>query len=237
MGVDVTEHATKSPLSKVAHVRTGTTSPQVLVRRLGAVNYATSWKEMKRYTAERTGSDADQLWLLQHPPVYTLGLAARAAHLPRSDTQIPVVKTDRGGQITYHGPGQIVAYTLVDLRRLGIGVRQLVRRLEQSVIDLLHPYGIEAHGRERAPGVYVGEAKIAALGLRIRNGCSYHGLSLNVDMDLGPFTDIDPCGYPGLRVSQLRDLGISDDIATIGDKLLAALQSNLWPTSTGIEIQ
>jgi lipoyl(octanoyl) transferase len=192
---------------------------------------------MKRFTAERNPGDADQLWMLQHPPVYTLGLAARKAHLPRTDTHIPVIKTDRGGQITYHGPGQIVVYTLVDLRRMGIGVRELVRRLEQSVIDLLKFYGIEAHGREKAPGVYVGDAKIAALGLRIRNGCSYHGMSVNVDMDLGPFTDIDPCGYPGLRVSQLRDLGIRDDIATIGDKLLAALQSNLRLVSARMEIQ
>ncbi len=203
--------------------------PCPLIRRLGEVDYAPTWQEMQRVTAERTDGDADQLWLLQHPPVYTLGLAARKAHLPRSDTPIPVIETDRGGQITYHGPGQIVVYTLVDLRRMGIGVRQLVRRLEQAVIGLLHGYGIEAHGREKAPGVYVGDAKIAALGLRIRNGCSYHGLSLNVDMDLAPFADIDPCGYPGLRVSQLRDLGVRDGIEPIGDKLLAAMQSSLWP--------
>ncbi|NIO43738.1 MAG: lipoyl(octanoyl) transferase LipB [Burkholderiales bacterium] len=207
------------------------------MRRLGEVDYTSTWREMRQFTAERTRGDADQLWLLQHPRVYTLGLAARNAHLPPSDTLIPIIKTDRGGQITYHGPGQIIVYTLLDLRRLGIGVRQLVRRLEQSVIDLLRPYGIQAHGHEKAPGVYVGDAKVAALGLRIRNGCSYHGVSLNIDMDLGPFLEIDPCGYPGLRVSQLRDLGISEDIATIGDKLLAALQSHLWPAGAGVESQ
>jgi len=148
--------------------------------------------------------------------------------LPRAATRIPVIKSDRGGQITYHGPGQLVVYTLVDLRRLGIGVRQLVRRLERSVIALLKPYGITASGREQAPGVYVGDTKIASLGLRIRNGCSYHGLSLNVDMDLAPFANIDPCGYPGLRVGQLRDFGIDDDLDTIGEKLLASLRASVW---------
>jgi len=205
------------------------------IRRLGKVDYLPTWEAMKRFTTARNEVDADELWLLQHPPVYTLGLAARAAHLPRSATRIPVVKTDRGGQITYHGPGQIVVYTLLDLRRLRIGVRQLVRRLEQSVIELVGQYGISASGREQAPGVYVGDAKIAALGLRIRNGCSYHGLSLNVDMDLAPFADIDPCGYPGLRVSQLRDLGVEDDIDTLGEKLLATLQSNLWNSHPEME--
>ena len=230
MRVDMAEPVTKPMHSSHApRTHTGATSPKVQVRRLGEVDYATAWEEMKRFTAGRTGSDADQIWLLQHPPVYTLGLAARKAHLPRSDTHIPVIKTDRGGQITYHGPGQIVAYTLIDLRRLGIGVRELVRRLEQSVIDLLAQYGVKADGREKAPGVYVGDDKVAALGLRIRNGCSYHGLSLNVDMDLAPFGDIDPCGFPGLQVTQLRDLGICDDIDTLSEKLLASLQSNLWP--------
>lgn len=211
------------------------TPPAVLVRRLGEVDYAATWEEMKRFTATRSADDADQIWLLQHPPVYTLGVAGRRAHLLRSDTRIPVIKTDRGGQITYHGPGQIVAYALVDLRRLGCGVRQLVGLLEQSVIDLLAEYDIKADRRQQAPGVYVGEAKIAALGLRIRNGCSYHGLALNVDMDLAPFTDIDPCGYPGLRVTQLRDLGIDDDIDTLGRKLTALLQSNLWPDQLSVD--
>jgi lipoyl(octanoyl) transferase len=234
--MDMAEPVTKRMhLSEAAKVHTSATSPEVQVRRLGHVDYTATWEEMKRFTAERTTGDADQIWLLQHPPVYTLGLAARKAHLPRSDTRIQIIKTDRGGQITYHGPGQIVAYTLIDLRRLGIGVRQLVRRLEQSVIDLLAQYGVKADGREKAPGVYVGDDKVAALGLRIRNGCSYHGLSLNVEMDLAPFADIDPCGFPGLRVTQLRDLGIRDDMNVLSEKLLASLQSNLWPNHPNME--
>lgn len=203
------------------------THPQLTIRRLGRVDYEPTWRNMKDWTMARSAESPDQLWLLQHPPVYTLGLAAREAHLPKSENGIPIIKSDRGGQITYHGPGQIVVYTLLDLRRRGMGVRHLVRRLEQTVIDLLAQYDIDAHGREAAPGVYVGDAKIAALGLRIRNGCSYHGLSLNVDMDLSPFADIDPCGYPGLRVTQVRDLGISDDIEPLGEKLLDILQFNL----------
>jgi lipoyl(octanoyl) transferase len=199
-----------------------------IVRRKGLVEYTPTMKQMREVTLARVPNEPDQLWLLQHPAVYTLGLAARTAHSPRSASGIPVVKSDRGGQITYHGPGQLIVYTLIDLRRLGIGVRQLVRRLEQSVIDLLGQYDIPARGDEGAPGVYVDDAKIAALGLRIRKGCSYHGLSLNVDMDLAPFDDIDPCGYPGLRVSQLRDLGIKEDINSLGEQLLASLQAKLW---------
>ncbi len=170
----------------------------------------------------------DELWLLEHPPVYTLGIAGRSEHLPRRDRGIVIVKVDRGGQITYHGPGQLVVYTLLDLRRIGIGVRELVRRLETSVVDLLGGYGVEARGSESAPGVYVGEAKVAALGLRVRNGCCYHGLALNVDMDLQPFLDIDPCGYAGLQVTQTRDLGITDDIGAIGENLLASLRARIW---------
>ena len=210
---------------------------RVRIRRLGEVDYLPTWEAMKQFTTARSNGDADELWLLQHPPVYTLGLAARDAHLPRSSTRIPVITTDRGGQITYHGPGQIVVYTMLDLRHLGIGVRQLVRRLENSVIELVGQYGINASGREQAPGVYVDDAKIAALGLRIRNGCSYHGLSLNVEMDLAPFAEIDPCGYPGLQVSQLRDLGVSDNIDTLGEKLLASLRKNLWGSDPDVEIR
>jgi len=222
--------------TSLLHAGSASDSPAA-IRRLGLVDYEPTWQQMKSLTLTRTPDEDDQLWLLQHPPVYTLGLAARAAHLPRTATRIPVVKSDRGGQITYHGPGQIVVYTLVDLRRLGIGVRQLVRRLEQSVVELLKQYGIAASGREQAPGVYVGETKIASLGLRIRNGCSYHGLSLNVDMDLAPFADIDPCGFPGLRVGQLRDLGIDDDLDAIGEKLLASLQANLWNQQPDMQIR
>ncbi len=201
----------------------------VQVRRLGRVDYEPTWRAMQRFTEARDAHTPDELWLLEHPPVYTLGLAARSEHLPRRDTGIAIVKTDRGGQVTYHGPGQIVLYVLLDLRRRGLGVRPLVRRLERSVIDLLGQYGIRGEARESAPGVYVGGAKIAALGLRIRNGRSYHGLAFNVDMDLAPFRDIDPCGYAGLQVTQARELGIGDDIETLGGKLLAALQSNLEP--------
>src|SRR5690606_18498332 len=160
-----------------------------------------------RFTAERSALTPDELWLVEHPPVYTLGIATRPEHLPRVANGIPVVRSDRGGQITYHGPGQVVLYLLLDLRRLGLTVRPLVRRMEQAVIDLLAGYGVEAEGRPDAPGVYVrGGAKIAALGLRIRNGCCYHGIALNVDMDLSPFHAIDPCGARGLAVTQTRDL-------------------------------
>jgi lipoyl(octanoyl) transferase len=160
---------------------------------------------------------------LQHPPVYTVGLAGKPEHLPRSDNDIAVIHTDRGGQITYHGPGQIVVYCLVDLRRLGVGVRELVRRMERAVVHLLLEYGVDAQGRVEAPGVYVNDAKIAALGLRVKNGCSYHGIALNVDMDLTPFLAINPCGYPGLAVTQTRDLGVTDGAAILGPKLVQHL--------------
>ena len=157
------------------------------IQSLGLVEYQPTWDAMHRFTAERTADTRDEIWLLQqHPPVYTQGLAGKPEHLLRA-TDIPVIKIDRGGQITYHGPGQIVAYLLLDLRRWKINVRELVRLMEQAVIDLLEPYGIAAHGREEAPGVYVGDAKIAALGLKIKHGCCYHGLALNVGMDLSPF--------------------------------------------------
>lgn len=211
-----------------AHRAAGTALSAPAVRKLGLVDYQRTWQHMQRFTAARGPDTADELWLLQHPPVYTLGLAGRAEHLPQRDNGIPVVKSDRGGQITYHGPGQIVIYTLLDLNRLGIGVRALVRRLECAVVNLLAEYGVDAVGRDNAPGVYVGDAKIAALGLRIRRGCSYHGLAFNVDMDLAPFSDIDPCGYTGMPVTQARDLGIHDDIETLGRKLLVAMQSNLF---------
>ena len=159
--------------------------------------------------------------------MYTLGVAAKPEHLPQVDNGIPVVKTDRGGQITYHGPGQIVIYTLLDLRRRNLGVRALVRRLERAVIELLDGYRIDANGREDAPGVYVAGAKVAALGLRVRNGCCYHGLSLNVDMDLTPFSIINPCGFPGLEVTQLRDLGVRDPAEAIAEKLLDSLAAGI----------
>ena len=194
-----------------------------LLKALGTIDYEPAWRAMQAFTAARTEATRDELWLVEHPPVYTLGLAGRAAHLPRSRDDVPVVRVDRGGQITYHGPGQAVAYVLLDMKRRGLAVRPLVRLLEGAVIDLLHEYGISARGRAEAPGVYVGEAKIAALGLRITRGCCYHGLALNVDMDLSSFHAIDPCGYPGLAVTQLRDLGVTDAPARVAQRLGAHL--------------
>lgn len=199
----------------------------ILVRRLGLCNYEPVWRDMQAFTVARTDDTPDELWLVEHPPVYTQGLAGKPEHLPRIDNGIPVVKTDRGGQITFHGPGQVVIYTLIDLRRRGLGVRLLVRKLERAVIELLANCGVDAEGREDAPGVYVGGAKIAALGLRVRNGCCYHGLSLNVDMDLTPFQAINPCGYPGLAVTQTRALGIPDQPGAIAEKLLARLAAGI----------
>ena len=197
------------------------------VRRLGRVDYEQAWHAMKDYTARRTAGTPDELWLLQHPPVYTLGVAARPQHLPRLANGIPLVKTDRGGQITYHGPGQPVIYLLLDMRRRGLSVRPLVRLMENAVIDLLADYGVAARGSVGAPGVYVGNAKIAALGLRIRNGCCYHGVALNVDMDLSPYHAIDPCGYPGLAITQMRDLGCAAKPRTVGDQLAQHLLTRL----------
>jgi lipoyl(octanoyl) transferase len=194
---------------------------------LGVADYETTWRAMQSFTLARTADTPDELWSVEHPAIYTLGVAAKPEHLPRTDNGIPVIKTDRGGQITYHGPGQVVIYTLLDLRRRNLGVRALVRKLEQAVIELLKAYRIDANGREDAPGVYVGGAKVAALGLRIRNGCCYHGLSLNVDMDLSPFDAINPCGYPGLEVTQLRDLGVSDATGAVAEKLLQRLATGI----------
>ena len=169
------------------------------------LDYVPVWDAMRSFTAARDAQTPDELWLLTHTPVFTQGQAGKPEHLLRTD-DIPVVQIDRGGQVTYHGPGQLVAYLLLDVRRAGIGVRELVERIEQSVIDVAAQHGIAAEGQRKAPGVYVNGAKLAALGLRIRNGCSYHGLSLNIDMDLAPFSRINPCGYAGMAVTQLRDV-------------------------------
>ena len=198
----------------------------ILVRRLGRVDYAPTFKAMQDFTAARTDDTADELWLVEHPPVFTQGLAGKAEHL-LADVGIPVVQIDRGGQVTYHGPGQIVVYLLLDLRRRGFKVRELVNRMEQALIDCLADYGVSAQRKDGAPGVYVGDAKIAALGLRIKNGCSYHGLSLNVDMDLAPFRAINPCGYAGMEVIQLRDFANPGNLVDVQDKLLAHLQAQL----------
>lgn len=203
------------------------TSPHTVetrVRRLGRLEYEPSWRAMQEFTAQRGNDAADELWLTEHPPVYTLGVAGRAEHLPRTNNGVPVIKVDRGGQITYHGPGQVVLYVLLDLQRRGLGVRALVRMMENAVIDLLADRGITAEGRVEAPGVYVNGAKIAALGLRVKNGCSYHGLAFNVDMDLSPFHAIDPCGYSGLAVTQARDLGIAGTTESLGEELAGHLQ-------------
>lgn len=206
-------------MTMTSAVRAGAGSSPLVIKPLGTVDYEPTWRAMQEFTARRDARTPDEMWVLQHPPVYTLGIAGRAEHLPRADNGIPVIKVDRGGQITYHGPGQVVIYLLLDMRRLGLSVRPLVRRMEQAVIDLLDGYGVAAQGRIDAPGVYVNGAKIAALGLRIKSGCCYHGLALNVDMDLAPFHAIDPCGYPGLEVTQMRDLGITDKPELVGAKL------------------
>lgn len=197
--------------------------PPLVVRRPGLVPYDTAYDEMRRFTAARNAATADELWLLEHPPVYTLGQAGKDEHLLRA-TAIPVRRIDRGGQITYHGPGQPIVYVLIDLRRRGLTVKRLIWLLEQAVIELVAGHGIAGARRAGAPGVYVGGAKIAALGLRVRGGASYHGLALNVDVDLAPFGDINPCGYEGLAVARLADLGVRDSPPAIGNALAAGLQ-------------
>lgn len=198
----------------------------IVIRHLGRVEYVPTWRAMQDFTAARDEATADELWVLEHPPVFTLGQAGRREHLIAA-TDIPLVQIDRGGQITYHGPGQVVIYVLVDLKRRGYGVKELVHRMEEAVIELLAQSGIAAERRAGAPGVYVGGAKIAALGLRIRQGRSYHGLALNVDMELAPFTLINPCGYAGMAVTQTRDLGIKADAGDIGCRLAALLAAKI----------
>lgn len=209
--------------------------PPPVVRRLGAAAYEPTWQSMRAFTDGRTPATADEFWLLEHPPVFTLGRAARREHVI-SPGDIPVVQVDRGGQVTYHGPGQLVIYTLVDLQRLGIGVRRLVQTLESALIDTLGLHGVSAASRPGAPGVYVGDRKIAALGLRVRRGCSFHGLALNVDCGLEPFERIDPCGYRGLRVTRTRDEGVDADSDRLGGQVLEALFARLgYPSITAGE--
>ncbi len=196
-----------------------TGADQLLVRRLGTVAYEPTWQAMRDFTDSRDGDTPDEIWLLQHPPVYTLGQAGRPEHLLR-DAGIPLVRIDRGGQITYHGPGQLVVYLLIDLARRGIKVRELVWLMEQAIIDCLDGYGLAVERREGAPGVYIDGAKIAALGLRVRAGCSYHGLSLNVDMDLAPYGWINPCGYEGLQAAQVSGYGVRTSVDEVGEVLL-----------------
>ena len=199
---------------------------QLIIRRLGLCDYEPVWRDMQAFTQARDAGTADELWLVEHPPVYTFGLNAKPEHL-HDPGDIPVVRCDRGGQVTYHGPGQVVVYCLIDLRRMGLGVKTFVLKLEQSIIDLLAEYDVTAERQAGAPGVYVQGAKIAALGLRITRGASYHGIALNVDMNLEPFARINPCGYPGMAVTQLSAFVSGIDRVVIAERLLQGLAGNL----------
>ena len=201
----------------------------MIVKRLGMVDYAPALEAMRAFTAGRGADTPDEIWLLQHPPVYTLGQAGKPEHLLQNPAGIPLVHIDRGGQITYHGPGQLVTYLLLDLHRRRLKVRELVHLMEQAIIDTLAEYGLAATRKDGAPGVYVAGDKIAALGLRVRNGCSYHGLALNVDADLAPFGWINPCGYEGLKTIRMKDFGIDAGVEQVGERLLAHLQHLLPP--------
>ncbi|NLY13184.1 MAG: lipoyl(octanoyl) transferase LipB [Gammaproteobacteria bacterium] len=199
----------------------------VVVRHLGCVAYEPTWQAMQNFTQTRNADSADEIWLLEHPSVFTQGQAGKAEHV-LAPGDIPVVQADRGGQVTYHGPGQLVAYILVDVRRAGCGVRDLVTAIENSLIDVLGQYGVAAQAKPDAPGVYVADKKIASLGLRIRRGCSFHGLALNVDMDLQPFQRINPCGYAGLQMTQLRnETQQTVDLSAVSVRLRDALVSQL----------
>lgn len=195
------------------------------IRNLGRVDYQTTWQQMMTFTDARDAATPDELWLLEHPPVFTQGLAGRAEHVlnPRD---IPVIQTDRGGQVTYHGPGQLVAYVLFDLRRLGMGIRHMVRLLETSVVGMLAEYNIAASGRDDAPGVYVNGAKICSIGFRVRRGCSYHGIALNVDMDLEPFSRINPCGFKQLQMTQMRSLVTNTPLVEVPSQLVKHISQN-----------
>jgi lipoyl(octanoyl) transferase len=207
----------------------------MIVRQLGRVDYKTTWQRMREFTDSRAPESADELWIVEHDPVFTQGVAGKPEHLLINPANIPIVKTDRGGQITYHGPGQTVVYVMFNLKRAGFGVRELVIRIENAVIATLKEFGVNAYGKRDAPGVYVKEAKISSLGLKIRNGCSYHGVALNVNMDLAPFSFINPCGYEGLRVTHLHDFGAdlpANDVAKVGERLARHLDVTLNATYT-----
>jgi lipoyl(octanoyl) transferase len=199
------------------------------VRTLGLVAYEPTLRAMQAFNRRRTPETRDEIWMLEHPPVFTLGLAGRREHV-LDPGAIPVVAADRGGQVTYHAPGQAVAYVMLDLRRLGIGAKELVRRLEQSAIDMLAGHAITGERRAGMPGVYVAGAKIAAVGLRIARGCSYHGIAVNADLDLEPFARIDPCGYPGLAATRLADLGVHERVDAVQQSLSKSLLRWLTPT-------
>lgn len=198
-------------------------------RFLGLADYHATWTAMRAFTDKRTADDEDELWVCEHPAVYTLGQAGRREHILNT-ADIPVVQSDRGGQVTYHGPGQVVIYTLINLRRSNIGVRDMVIRLENSVIGLLAEHDIVAAGKREAPGVYVEQAKIAALGLRVRRGCTYHGLAMNIDADLSPFAGIDPCGFKGLEVTSTQQLGVTVAKDKIIEQLVSHVHEQLFDT-------
>ncbi len=202
-----------------------TSCMHIRIKRLGLTDYQTTLEAMQTFTHQRDAQTQDELWLTEHPPVYTLGLNRKDVRLPLNT--IPVIMVDRGGKITYHGPGQTVVYCLIDLKRRGLNVRQLVSILESSIIDVLARYHVQANARQDAPGVYVQSQKIASLGLRLKNQCCYHGLSLNVEMDLSPFQAIDPCGFAGLSMTQTKDLGIQASFSEISDALLSVLEEKL----------
>ena len=214
----------------VTPVVTSAVTPMVAVRSLGRTDYEPTWRAMQAFTAARGPDAPDEIWLTEHAPVYTLGLAGRREHLKR-DNGIPTIKVDRGGQVTYHGPGQLVVYLLFDLRRRRLGIRAMVRAIEVAVIEWLDTLGVSAYGKPTAPGVYTTlsgtEAKIAALGLRVARGCTYHGLAVNIAMDLAPFHDIDPCGYRGLAVTQLADFGVAMSVENAGAALAPIVSSHL----------
>jgi lipoyl(octanoyl) transferase len=200
---------------------------QITIRNLGLQHYQTTWQAMQQFTQDRTEETADEIWIVEHFPVYTLGLNGKPEHLLNA-SDIPVIYSDRGGQVTYHGPGQLVAYTLLDLKRLKIGVRQLVTILEQSMIGTLAGYGITARARIDAPGVYVNDKKIGSIGMRIKKNCSYHGLSFNNQMDLSPFDSINTCGYAGLEVTQLADLGIAVNNSELAIPVIQAITTAIY---------
>jgi lipoyl(octanoyl) transferase len=208
------------------------TAIRMHIKKLGVTDYQSTLDAMQAFTAKRDSTSADELWLTEHPATYTLGLNRKDVRLPHND--IPLVLVDRGGKITYHGLGQAVIYILVDLKRRQLNVRQLVSIIESSLIELLAQYHITAIAKKDAPGVYVADKKIASLGLRLKNQCCYHGLSVNVDMDLSPFNAIDPCGYAGLEMTQTKDLGLTLSTSQIGEALLNSLKDKLesWPMST-----
>ncbi|SRR5579883_929871 len=208
----------------------------VFVRWLGRQNYLHSWQAMQQFTQQRTEHTLDEVWLLEHEPVFTQGQNGKAEHI-LTPGSIPVIQTDRGGQVTYHGPGQLMVYVLIDLKRKKLTVRDLVTRLEQSIIDLLAANDIIAQAKREAPGVYVDGKKICSLGLRIRKGCSYHGLAFNVDMDLTPFSQINPCGFSGLQMVQLAELVKVDSVFETGSKLVNYLMKNLGYTSANYQVE